>query len=1158
VNIGFCKFVCRYAKGGFALVTFLLALTFVSLNSPLAEPFSKSAAISSVAVENLTNSANSFHAGLPSAKVELKLPTKSGYVQSYFEAHDIRAKNYKAQFSKKNRVIVDSTRVDLFKGTTSGASEDFARLAIIHNTNGSRRFSGLLRTKGTFYRLTSADATNPELEVKEISTAELQQLVAACGIEGSAKMHGDILSPELERDINATALKQAQIATDADFEFFQTLGSSANATILSILNAVDGIYQSELGLTFSVTFQNVWTTASDPYSSSNSSTLLGQFRTYWQNNFSNNKTYDLAHLWTGRDIEGSVVGIAYLGVVCSPGRYGLSQYMNTSSLDIPLAAHEIGHNFDAEHDSCSGSDPKFLMCPFLVPNMNRFSATSKSAIAAHVSSISCLSPVNSTPENSAPVLANIGAKSVAEGATLSFSVSATDADGHAISYSATNLPSGASFVGTTFSYSPSLNVVTDGNSQRQFTVTFAATDSQGASDSEAIVLTVLNTNQSPVLSNPSTQSLSEGQIFTFQLSATDPDSDSINYSFTTALPPGATLSSSGLFSWKPFGNQAGFYSVGVKVSDPYGGEDTSTLNLNVANVPSVPNLPTEHVKGDLNGDSAAELMLFRNSNGTWIHGTFDYSGVSITEFGLAGDIPIVNDFNGDRISDIALFRPSNSTWYIKYSGSGATLSFTFGMSTDIPTSGDFNGDGRADIAIYRPAQAYFIYLDSSDNRTHIASTVGGAAAVPVPCDYDGDGSDDLATFAPTSGIWTIAKSTGGTSSSNYGINGDIAVPADYNSDGQCDVAVWRPSTGQWFISPDNSSSLIVGGGADIPVPGDYLGNGIPQLATYNPSTGNWNVRRSGGNVASQQMGLSSDLVALAESYYYGLRKRNAKATQALNGNSSVALFRRQRRTLYSMNLSTISSLRVTAAKGSYLVRGDYDGDSANDTAVFNKGTWNIYTANGGITTLSWGENNDIPVAGDFDGDGRTDVAIFRPNNGTGNSSWYVIKSTDGTASIYNLGLPGDLPLTADFNGDGWSDPAVWRPSSGVWYVMNARSSQLIDSLHWGIASDIPLVGDFDNDGKADKALFRESSGQWLIYYSGGNSIGVAFGQRGDIPIVGNFLSGTNADLAVYRPRRKTLFVRSMTGHQGNKKFNVKLNAKETLQAVALTPNSRLK
>jgi hypothetical protein len=58
-----------------------------------------------------------------------------------------------------------------------------------------------------------------------------------------------------------------------------------------------------------------------------------------------------------------------------------------------------------------------------------------------------------------PVLASIGNKTVNEGQLLSFTISATDPDGDTLTYSASNLPSGASFNSTTktFTWTPSYN-----------------------------------------------------------------------------------------------------------------------------------------------------------------------------------------------------------------------------------------------------------------------------------------------------------------------------------------------------------------------------------------------------------------------------------------------------------------------------------------------------------------------------------------------------------------------------------------------------------------------------------------------------------------------------------------------------------------------------
>ena len=121
----------------------------------------------------------------------------------------------------------------------------------------------------------------------------------------------------------------ADVATEADNEFVAALGGSSNANneILSILNQVDGIYQAELSIALRVTYQHTWAGSSDPFTASSASQLLNEFSTYWNSNLTFNDTFDLAHLWTGRDLDGTTVGVAYRGVVCKyrATSYGLSQ-----------------------------------------------------------------------------------------------------------------------------------------------------------------------------------------------------------------------------------------------------------------------------------------------------------------------------------------------------------------------------------------------------------------------------------------------------------------------------------------------------------------------------------------------------------------------------------------------------------------------------------------------------------------------------------------------------------------------------------------------------------------------------------------------------------------------------------------------------------------
>ena len=101
--------------------------------------------------------------------------------------------------------------------------------------------------------------------------------------------------------------------------------------------------------------------------------------------------------------------------------------------------------------------------------------------------------------NSAPVLAAIGNKNVNEGVLLTFTVSATDVDlpAQTLTYSATGLPSGATFNAATrtFSWTPS-----ESQGGTTPSITLRVTDNGVGLlyDEETITVTVSEVNSAPV------------------------------------------------------------------------------------------------------------------------------------------------------------------------------------------------------------------------------------------------------------------------------------------------------------------------------------------------------------------------------------------------------------------------------------------------------------------------------------------------------------------------------------------------------------------------------------------------------------------------------------------------------------------------------------
>ena len=127
-----------------------------------------------------------------------------------------------------------------------------------------------------------------------------------------------------------------------------------------------------------------------------------------------------------------------------------------------------------------------------------------------------------------------------------------------------------------------------------------------------------------------------------------------------------------------------------------------------------PRAATFH-QGDFDGDGVADATVFRPTTGNWFTLNSGSNTVSISLFGLSGDIPVDGDFDGDSRADLAVFRPSVGEWYFQRSSNNSIFGATFGQIGDKPVPGDYDKDGKTDIAIWRPGNGNYFILRSSDN-----------------------------------------------------------------------------------------------------------------------------------------------------------------------------------------------------------------------------------------------------------------------------------------------------------------------------------------------------------------------------------------------------------------------------------------------------------
>lgn len=142
-------------------------------------------------------------------------------------------------------------------------------------------------------------------------------------------------------------------------------------------------------------------------------------------------------------------------------------------------------------------------------------------------------------------------------------------------------------------------------------------------------------NHPPVISSePLRLSLLAGQSFAYSVTATDADSDSINYALLKAAPGMSINPLSGDINWTASSSLTGNIDISIKVSDGRGGSDTQTFTLAVSS--------NQLLVPELAGKSLSQALALLNNSGL-AQGTLSYahhdntpSGYVISQSATAG------------------------------------------------------------------------------------------------------------------------------------------------------------------------------------------------------------------------------------------------------------------------------------------------------------------------------------------------------------------------------------------------------------------------------------------------------------------------------------------------------------------------------------------
>lgn len=254
--------------------------------------------------------------------------------------------------------------------------------------------SGRLTAYGLKIKLLTAKSGRKSLAARLTRTPLSKFAPDACGNNGAgshaaahaADLLGEIPSEEPKTNGAVSQRSVLELAADADWEFvdlYAQRGVSAADLIAAIINDVAVIYRAQLGVEIDLRMIHLFDQAENPYNTLLAEYLIQQFSEYTRR--ANHLGHaDLFHLFTGKDLDKNTIGIAYTGGLCtsSSARYGLTQAYYRSLMHI-ITAHEIGHNFGAQHDNLSGNS---IMTTQLDPGAPpaAFSATSINQMNEHL------------------------------------------------------------------------------------------------------------------------------------------------------------------------------------------------------------------------------------------------------------------------------------------------------------------------------------------------------------------------------------------------------------------------------------------------------------------------------------------------------------------------------------------------------------------------------------------------------------------------------------------------------------------------------------------------------------------------------------------------------------------------------------------------------
>ena len=466
-----------------------------------------------------------------------------------------------------------------------------------------------------------------------------------------------------------------------------------------------------------------------------------------------------------------------------------------------------------------------------------------------------------TELNVAPILGAIPAQSVTQGETVTFTATASDANGDALTFSLGGAPAAA----TIDSVSGLFNWATDAADVAGiYTATIIVSDGV-LTDSQDVAITVTELNVAPILGAIPAQSVTQGETVTFTATASDANGDALTFSLGDA-PADATIDGvSGLFNWATdAADAAGIYTTTVIVSDGVltDSQDVAitVTELNVA--PILGAIPAQSVTqgetvtftataSDANGDALTFSLGGAPAAATIdsVSGLFNWATDAADVAGIYTATIIVSDGVLTDSQDVAItvtelnVAPILGAIPAQSVTQGETVTFT-------ATASDANGDALTFSLGGAPADATIDSVSGLFNwATDAADVAGIYTATIIVSDGVLTDSQDVAITVSLANVAPVAVDDGYATTMDAALTVDapgvLANDSDVDGDALTAVLAGGPSNGTLTLNGDGSFSYTPNAGTV----GDDSFTYVANDGTANSNIATVTVTVSLGNVA---------------------------------------------------------------------------------------------------------------------------------------------------------------------------------------------------------------------------------------------------------------------------------------------------------------------